>query len=138
MLGCNGLVCTGRVSMQALLHYIASKAESLRASLRKLPFRSDAGSLVPDEVPLKIEAEPEEKPAELEARVLQILRVAAQLQPGPLRRDALAEVTRLRRRAIELHRRKAAELTARIGPHPESRTGHRWVSEANPADRPSA
>ena len=47
---------------------------------------------------------------ELEARILQILRVASKVPPGALRRDALVEVSNLRRRAIELHRRTAEEL----------------------------
>jgi hypothetical protein len=79
---------------------------------------------------MKIEAEPAEEPGELEARVLQILRVATQLEPGPLRRDALAEVTRLRRRAIELHRRRAAELATRIGLRADNLHPRRVASEA--------
>lgn len=103
--------------MPQLLDYLPFKAlaQGVRASFRKLPFKSDAGSLVPDEVPMKAaELVAAEDPAALDARVLEILRVAAQLQPGPLKRDALEEVNRLRRRAIELHRRNAADLKARI------------------------
>ena len=124
--------------MPQLLHYLALKAESLRASLRKLPFRLDAGSLVPDEIAMQTETEPAEKPAALEARVLEILRVASKLQPGPLRRDALAEVMRLRRRAIELHGRKAAELAVRIGPRTDNRPRHRWGSGASSHSAQSA
>ena len=65
---------------------------------------------------MKIEAEPvgAEDPSVLEARVLQILQVATKMAPGALRRDALTEVSRLRQRAIELRRRNAADLRARI------------------------
>lgn len=55
-----------------------------------------------------------EDPAALEARVLDILRAAHQIESGPMRRDALTEVGRLRQRAIELHRRNAVDLKARI------------------------
>jgi hypothetical protein len=112
-----------------LFNYLLLKAESLRASFRKLPFRSDGG-LVPDEIAMQTKTEPAEKPAELEARILEILRVASQLQRGDLRRDALAEVTRLRRRAIELHRCKAAELgAARISQRGNDHLRRRWGSE---------
>jgi hypothetical protein len=91
-------------------------AHSLRVSAAKLPFRSDAATLVPDEVPMDTAAEPYplEDAAALEARVLDILRVASKVPPGPHRRDALAEVSRLRRRAIELRRRTAADLRAQL------------------------
>ena len=101
---------------------------------------SDAGSLVPDEGAMKTEAEPDaaENPAALEARVLEILRVASQLQPGPLRRDALADVKRLRQRAVELHRRNAADLRARIvARRPNGRPHLRPVSEATNDATPS-
>jgi hypothetical protein len=86
-------------------------AQGLRAGAAKFPFRSDAPSLAPDVVPAEGEVEPESAAA-LEARVLEILRVASKVPPGALRRDALAEVSRLRRRAIELHRRTAEDLKA--------------------------
>ena len=86
-------------------------AQGLRAGAAKFPFRSDAPSLAPDVVPAEDEVEPESAAA-LEARVLEILRVASKVPPGALRRDALAEVSRLRRRAIELHRRTAEDLKA--------------------------
>ena len=95
-------------------------ARGLRAGAAKLPFWSDAARLVPDEIAMETETETEtvplapESPAALEARVLQILRVASKVPPGPQRRDALAEVNRLRRRAIELHRRTAADLKAQL------------------------
>ena len=65
---------------------------------------------------MEVEAQPlaAEKPAALEARVLEILRAASKVPPGLLRRDALAEVSDLRRRAIELHRRTAEDLKARL------------------------
>jgi len=50
----------------------------------------------------------------LRTRRLEILRVASQLPAGPLRRDALAEVNRLRLRSIELQRQAAAGLKAQI------------------------
>ncbi len=129
--------------MPQLLEYLPLKAlaQSLRASFRKLPFKSDAGSLVPDEVPMQTEAEQvvAEVPAALEARVLEILRVASKMQPGPLRRDALVEVKRLRQRAIELHRRNAADLKARIAVRrPDGRPRLRSVSEASNTATPSA
>lgn len=91
-------------------------ADGLRAGAAKLPFRSDAVGLVPDEIPMETAAEPlaAENPAALEARVLQILRAASKVPPGPLRRDALAEVNHLRQRAIELHRQTAADLKAQL------------------------
>lgn len=91
-------------------------ARGLRAGAAKLPFWSDAARLVPDEMAMETETVPlaPESPAALEARVLQILRVASKVPPGPQRRDALAEVNRLRRRAIELHRRTAADLKAQL------------------------
>jgi hypothetical protein len=60
------------------------------------------------------EPAPVEDPTALEARVLEILRVASKMPSGELRRDALAEVTRLRQHAIELRRRTAAKLKAQI------------------------
>ena len=91
-------------------------ARGLRAGAAKLPFRSDAARLVPDEMPMERGAVPlaAESPAALEARVLQILRVASKVPPGPLRSEALAEVGHLRQRAIELHRRTAADLKAQL------------------------
>jgi len=50
----------------------------------------------------------------LQERVLNILRVAGELPQGQLRRDALAEVSHLRKRAIQLRRRTAADLKAQI------------------------
>jgi hypothetical protein len=91
-------------------------AHSLRVGAAKLPFRTDAVTLVPDEVPMDSAAEPHPAAAAaaLEARVLDILRVASKVPPGPHRRDALAEVSRLRRRAIALRRRTAADLRAQL------------------------
>ena len=105
--------------MPQLLEFPSIKAfaQGLRASLRKLPYISGAGKLVPDKAG-PMNSEPDqvaaENPMALEARVLEILRVARQIEAGPLRRDALTEVGRLRKRAIELHRRNAAELRAQI------------------------
>ena len=109
--------------MPQLLEYLPLKAlaQSLKISFRKLPFMSDAGSVVPDEmVAMETQSEPitQENPNVLEARVLEILRVASKLPPGDLRRDALVEVTRLRQRAIELRRHTAADLKARIAAQP--------------------
>lgn len=91
-------------------------ARGLRASVAKFPFRSDAAELVPDEIPTETAVAPlaPESPAALEARVLQILRAASKVPPGPLRCDALVEVSHLRQRAIELHRRTAADLKAQL------------------------
>jgi hypothetical protein len=91
-------------------------AQGLRAGAAKLPFRSDAAKLVPDEAPIESPAWPgvDQGPAELEARVLAILRAASKVPPGPQRSDALAEVNQLRQRAIELHRRTAANLRAQL------------------------
>ena len=91
-------------------------AHGLRVSVARLPFRSDAATLVPDEVPIESETGPHvaEDPAALEARVLEVLRVASKVPPGPQRRDALAEVGVLRRRAIALRRRTAADLRAQL------------------------
>jgi hypothetical protein len=127
--------------MPQLLDYLPFKAlaQGVRASIRKLPFKLDAGSLVPDEVPMKAaEADAAEDPAALDVRVLEILRVAAQLQPGPLRRDALEEVNRLRCRAIELHRRNAAGLKVQIAAvRPNKRPNLRSMGEgANHAAPP--
>jgi len=55
-----------------------------------------------------------EDPRVLQARVLKILQVARELPRGALRRDALAEVSRLRLRSIQLQRRTAAELKVKI------------------------
>jgi hypothetical protein len=53
-------------------------ARGVRASLSKLPFRSDAGNLVPDEISMKApERVAAEDPTLLDVRVLEILRVAA-------------------------------------------------------------
>lgn len=91
-------------------------AHGLRAGAAKFPFMSDAARLVPDEVPLEVEAQPlaAENPAALEARVLEILRAASKAPPGPQRSDALAEVSDLRQRAIELHRRTAEDLKGQL------------------------
>jgi hypothetical protein len=91
-------------------------ADGLRAGAAKFPFRSDAAKLVPDEMPVETAAAPlaAENPAALEARVLAILRAASKVPPGPLRSDALVEVGHLRQRAIELHRRTAADLKAQL------------------------
>ena len=86
-------------------------AQGLRAGAAKFPFRSDAPSLAPDVVPSEGEVAPESAAA-LEARILQILRVASKVPPGALRRDALAEVSNLRKRAIALHHRTAEGLKA--------------------------
>ena len=103
--------------MLRLLKYFPLNAmAALSAGPTKLPFGTGAVTLVPDEVfPMDTEAQPvpPDDPAALETRVLEILRVASQMPPGSLRRDALAEVNRLRQRAIELHRDRAAELRAR-------------------------
>jgi len=129
--------------MPQLLEYLPLKAlgQSLRASFRKLPFKSDAGSLVPDGGSMETEAEPNvaDDPSALETRVMEILRLASQMQPGPLRRDALAEVKRLRQRAVELHRRNAADLRARIAARrPSGRPHLRPISEATNLATPSA
>ncbi len=50
----------------------------------------------------------------IENHILKILRVAGQLPAGPLRNEALTEVTRLRQQAIELHRQTAADLKAQL------------------------
>lgn len=63
--------------------------------------------------------EASERPAALEYRVLEILELASSLPPGPLRREALTEVNRLRQRAIELRRQATADLKARF---PKNRT----------------
>jgi hypothetical protein len=91
-------------------------AQGLRAGAAKLPFRSDAAKLVPDDAPMESPAWPSagEGAAALEARILAILRAASKVPPGPQRRDALAEVNRLRQRAIELRRRTAADLRAQL------------------------
>jgi hypothetical protein len=91
-------------------------ADGLRASAAKFPFRSAVARLVPDEIPMEPGAETltTENPAALEARVLELLRAASKVPPGLLRRDALAEVSDLRRRAIELHRRTAEDLKAQL------------------------
>ena len=57
----------------------------------------------------------------LRTRRLEILRLASQLPPGPLRRDALAEVNRLRLRTIELQHQAAAGLKAKIAAHTDQR-----------------
>jgi hypothetical protein len=88
-------------------------AHSLRASAARFPFKSDAPNLAPDELPVE-ETPAAESAAALEARVLEILRVASKVPPGPLRRDALAKVSDLRQRAIELHRRTAEDLKAQL------------------------
>jgi hypothetical protein len=90
---------------------------------------------------METQAEPvvAEDPAVLEARVLEILRLASKLQPGPLRRDALAEVKRLRLRAVELLRHNAADLKARIAVRrPDGRSRLRRISEAISQATPSA
>lgn len=57
----------------------------------------------------------------LQERVLKILHVAGELPQGQLRRDALVEVSRLRKRAIELRRRTAADIKAQIAArHPKA------------------
>ena len=91
-------------------------AHGWRVGAARLPFRSDAAALVPDEVPMESDAGPQaaEDPAVLEARVLDILRLASKVPPGPQRRDALAEVNLLRQRAIALRRRTAADLRAQL------------------------
>ena len=90
--------------MLRLLQYLPLKAMALgvRVSAGKLPFKADAGTLVPDEtISLGTEAQPvADNPAALEARVLEVLRAASKLPPGSPRRDALAEVHGLRQRAI--------------------------------------
>jgi hypothetical protein len=71
---------------------------------------------------MQTEVEPvdSEDPRALQERVLKILRVAGGLPQGPLRRDALAEVSRLRKRAIELQHRTAADIRAQIAArHPK-------------------
>ena len=55
-----------------------------------------------------------EDPRALQEHVLKILRVAGELPQGQLRREALLEVSLLRKRAIELHRRTTADLKAKI------------------------
>jgi len=74
-----------------MLRLLQSFGKNL-ARAAELPFRSDAAALVPDEVPMEPEDHPhaDENPAALEARVLNILRVASRIPPGPQRRDALA------------------------------------------------
>ncbi len=91
-------------------------AHGLRVSAAKLPFRSDAAKLVPDDSPMQSDAGPHagENPALLEARVLGILRAASKVPPGPQRREALAEVNVLRQRAIALRRRNAEDLRAQL------------------------
>ena len=60
-------------------------------------------------------------PRQLEAHVLKTLRVVSELPQGQLRRDALSEVSRLRRRAIELRHRAAAEIKAQMAArHPRA------------------
>jgi hypothetical protein len=109
--------------MSPLLQYLPLKAlaRSLRASFGKLPMASDAGSLAPDDaIPVEPDAErfAGEDAAALEARVTEIVRTASKVPPGPLRRDALAEANRIRKRAIELRRRADVELKARIAARP--------------------
>jgi len=55
-----------------------------------------------------------EDPRALQVHLSKILGLANEMPPGQLRRDALVEVSCLRKLAIELHHRAAADLKIQI------------------------
>ena len=117
--------------MAQLLELLPLKtlARSLKTGFGKLPvIGSEVASLAPNETTVADETAPfaGDDAAALEARVMQILRMASKAPPGPQRRDALADAGRARQKAIELRRRASAELKAQIEerrPGPSSPAG---------------